>query len=453
MSASDPMPDPVAVQQFADQTAQPPEPPRPAAKTGVFQPLRARNFSLLFSGQFISVVGDQVYSLALPWTVLAATGDPSQMAIVLAAEAVPRALLLLVGGALSDRLTPRIVMLTADLGRLVVVGALGVTLFFGLPPLWIVAVLAALQGVGSGLFGPGVQALLPRILPEEQLPAGNGLMQIVQFATLVFGPLLGGAATAAEASIAFLADAASFGVSALTLFGVRLPPRPAPAEGETPAKPNLLGEIGAGVTYAFHHPLIRSTMLVTIFGNLGFTAALNVALIVLSRNLSPSPVTFGVMLSAVGVGGIIGGLLSSLFGRLPRRGVLGLVLFGISSVVMAVIALISGPAAQLPFALDVSMPADMRIPAVAVALGIIGFITGLADTMFLTVMQSRIAPEYLARVFSLQFLAGSMIVPISLVVGGYLTAAEGPGVTFLVGGAVTLIGIIVGLFSRELRRL
>src|SRR5215467_2239418 len=73
---------------------------------GPLAPLRSRNFSLLFWGQLVSVLGDQAYSLALPWTVLIVTGDPQQMAVVLAAEALPRVLFLLIGGALADRLSP-----------------------------------------------------------------------------------------------------------------------------------------------------------------------------------------------------------------------------------------------------------------------------------------------------------------------------------------------------------
>lgn len=444
----------------------------PAAGTGkapgMLALLRRRNFSLLFSGQLISVIGDQVYGLALPWTVLAVTGDPRQMALVLTAATIPRVALLLIGGALSDRLNPRVVMLMADAGRAVVVGALGVTLFIGLPPLWIVALLAALEGAGSGLFGPGVQALLPRILPQDELAAGNGLMMVVQYSTLAIGPLLGGVATAAQATFAFLADAGSFVISALTLFGIRLP-KAAPdtaasthaagteasaADGAQPAqRKGLFREIGAGLGYTFGHPLIRSTMLVTVFGNFGFSGTLGVALVVLSRDLSPSAFTLGLLLAAAGVGGILGGLSSGLLARLRRRGLVALALYGVSAFCLALVPVAAGPAGHLPFTLDLGFDTHMRIAAVAVLMGLIGLIIGLGDTMVLTLMQQRIAPEYMARVFSAQFVAGGITQPLSLVVAGYLAASYGPGVAFLGGGAALLIGIILGLTSKELRGL
>jgi MFS family permease len=443
--------------------------PKPTRQAGSLSPLRRRNFSLLFSGQLISVIGDQVYGLALPWTVLAITRDPRQVAFVLTAATVPRVLLLLVGGALSDRITPRVVMLGADAGRALVVGVLGVTLFWGLPPLWALLLLAGLEGAGSGLFGPGVQALLPRIVPEEELPAGNGLMMVVQYSTLAIGPLLGGVATAAQATYAFLADAASFVVSAVSLFGIRLPARapaapPARADaaaeatngttGEaTPPRGGLLREIGAGLAYTFRQPLVRSTMLVTIFGNFGFAGALNVALIVLSRNLSPSPVTLGVLLAAAGVGGVVGGLSAALLARVPRRGLVALVLYGLSAVFLGLVPLAAGSAGHLPFALNLGLGTTTRIGVVAALMALIGLIIGLGDTMVLTIMQQRIAPEYMARVFSAQFLAGGVTQPLSLVVAGYLSATYGPGIAFVGGAVVLLIGIVLGLSSRELREI
>ncbi|HEX6122362.1 MAG TPA: MFS transporter, partial [Ktedonobacterales bacterium] len=355
----------------------------------------------------------------------------------------------------------RVIMIAADVLRMLVVGILGVTIIFGLPPLWVVALLAGLEGAGSGLFAPGSQALLPATLSDKDLPAGNGLMQSLQFLTLTVGPLLGGIATAAEASIAFLADAVSFGVSALALFGMRVGRRSAStaasADGdaamsaEAPARKGMLREIGAGFRYALKTPLVRAAMVVTIFGTLGFAGTLNVALIVLAHNLSPSAVTLGIILAAVGVGGIIGGLGSSLLGRLRHRGKIALGLFGVSALLLAAVPVVAGSASGLSVILP--LESSQRVLAVAIVMGAIGFILALADTVIITVMQQSIAPEFLGRVFSIQFLAGGVSQPVSLLAAGALSVAFGPGIVFLAGAVVEVIAISIGFASRELRNI
>ena len=266
-------------------------------------PLRRRNFALLFAGQLISALGDQAYGIALPWTVLAVTGDVRQVAVVLASGAVPRMLALLLGGALADRLSPRLVMLVTDAGRAAVVAALGITLFVGLPPLWVVAALAALEGLGTGFFQPSFPAITPVLVPADELPAANGMMMIVQFLALVIGPLLGGVATAAQASVAFLADAASFLISFITLGAIRLPRRQRDASVPTQ---HLAASIGDGLRYTLAQPLLRTTIIVSTLGNFGLSGVASLSLIVLSRNLSPSALTLGILFAAIGVGGIIG---------------------------------------------------------------------------------------------------------------------------------------------------
>ncbi len=468
--------------------AAPEAPGQPTRRVGAFAPLRRRNFSLLFGGQVISMLGDQAYSLALPWTVLVVTGDPRQVGLVLAAGAAPRVLLLLLGGALADRLSPRAVMIFADLMRVAVVGALGFTLIHGLPALWVVCLLAGLEGAGSGLFQPGSQALIPATVPADELPAGNGLMMIIQFLTLIIGPIAGGVATAAQASVAFFADAASFGVSALSLFGIRLSKRGAPsgasAEAATVAtalavagvgealaveapnatasapapKPraSIFGEIGAGFRYAFGNPLLRTAMAMTILGNFAFAGVANVALIVLAHALSPNPLTLGYILAAIGVGGVIGGLCATLLGRAKRRGVILMVLWIVISGLMAATTLVAGPVGRLQLGpLGVvqftAIPVDWRAPAVAIAMGLLALLLALTDTTFLTIMQQTIAPEYLARVFSIQFTAGGITQPLSLLLAGALSATLGPGVAFVGGGVVLLLAVVIGMSSRALR--
>ena len=411
-------------------------------------PFRRRNFALLFAGQLISALGDQAYGIALPWTVLAVTGDVRQVAVVLAAGAIPRMFALLLGGALSDRLSPRLVMLVTDAGRTAVVAALGITLFFALPPLWVVAALAALEGLGTGFFQPSFPAITPVLVPEDELPAANGMMMIVQFLALVIGPLLGGVATAAQASIAFLVDAASFLVSFVTLGAIRLPRRPR----DVAAPPQRLSaSIGDGLRYTLAQPLLRTTILVSTLGNFGISGVANVSLIVLSRNLSPSAATLGILFAAVGVGGIVGGLTAGLIGRLKHRGLIVALLWPFVSLAFAAIPLTAGPgASRLAFAPDL-LGSDLRIPVIAVLLGIIGLLLALGDTVFTTIMQQKIDPNYLGRVFSVQLLAGGISSPLSLLAAGVVTAAFGPGVAFFAGAAIFVPASALALFSREIR--
>lgn len=577
----------------------------PSKRIGPFTPLRHRSFSLLFSGQLTSALGDQMFALALPWTVIAVTGDPIQAAIVLAAEAIPRVLLLPVGGALSDRINPRIVMLLSDIGRAGVVGALGVTLLSGLPPLWVVALLAALQGVGSGLFLPGSQAILPWTVKNADIPAANGLMQIILWLTMVIGPVLGGVAVAVQAAIAFLVDAASFVVSAITLASIRLsaPDTPAakaaalideqavsqpadsierigPTEGtaptgapvlllttsprlatvqimveevevedapssqapptepslhdesaagdtdvaenhavdetekrvedaslespaeqsapessgaspiasaqskakpepqpQRPTRPGVLNEIRAGMAFTFGQPLMRTTMLVSILGNLAFTGTFGIALIVLSRNLDPSPVTLGLLLGACGIGGVLGSLAAGPTGRRRRRSLLTLLLWLIMPVALALVPIYAGAAAALPFPIDLSaanfgdvtlggvhlgvlnlgdqvasLTAPQRLLAVAILLGLVSCIIALGETVFITIIQQRTPPEFMARVFSVQFMAAGVTQPLSLVAAGFILAAWGVGVAFLATAALFFIAAVIGLASSAMRR-
>jgi predicted MFS family arabinose efflux permease len=421
--------------------------PGPAERR-VRSPLRRRNFALLFAGQLISALGDQAYGIALPWTVLAVTRDVRQVAVVLTAGAVPRMFALLLGGALADRLSPRLVMLVTDAARTAVVAALGLTLFVALPPLWVVAALAALEGLGTGFFQPSFPAITPVLVPADELPAANGMMMIVQFLALVIGPLLGGVATAAQASTAFLADAASFLISFITLGAIRLPRRVPDA---SIPRQRLSASIGDGLRYTLAQPLLRTTIIVSTLGNFGLSGVASLSLIVLSRNLSPSALTLGVLFAAVGVGGILGGLAAGLVSRLKRRGLVVALLWPFVSLVFAAVPFAAGPAAShLAFLPDLLAP-DLRIPALAVLLGLIGILLAFGDTVLVTIMQQKMDPNYLGRVFSVQQLAGGISSPLSLLAAGFVTAAFGPGVAFFAGAAIFVPASALALLSRDLR--
>ncbi len=186
-------------------------------------PLRHGSFRLLVSGQLTSNLGDAFYAVALPWYVLSAHGGPLLLGSVLAAYGISRTLLLAVGGQASDRWRPWTVMMGADAVRAVAVGVLAVAALTGPPNAYILMPLSVIIGAGEGLFLPGSYAIVPSLLQDAELEAGNAVTTGgTQFATLI-GPGIGGAVVAlAGATPAFAADAASFAISALTLWAIRL---------------------------------------------------------------------------------------------------------------------------------------------------------------------------------------------------------------------------------------
>jgi len=182
-------------------------------------PLAMPSFRLLTGGQFTSTIGDYCYAVALPWLVLSSHGGAILLGTVLACYGVPRMVLIPVGGVLADKVGPRTVMLIADAGRCVVVAAMAVLAARHTASLTALGPAAALIGAGEGLFIPASFSLMPSLLSEERLAAGNAISNAAVQAGSLLGPALGGAlvATTRASTWAFVIDAASFAVSALTL--------------------------------------------------------------------------------------------------------------------------------------------------------------------------------------------------------------------------------------------
>ncbi len=216
------------------------EPPSGGAglMTRSLAPLRHRGFRRLVGGQLASNFGDAFYAVALPWYVLAEHGGALLLGTVLAAYGVPRTVLLAAGGQASDRWRPWMVMMTSDSVRAVAVAALAVAAASGPAQAVVLVPIAAVLGAGEGLFLPGSFAIVPVLLPDEELQSGNALASAVtQLATLA-GPAVGGALVAlAGPAPAFAVDAATFVVSALTLSGVRSAQRSATVTGARPRAP------------------------------------------------------------------------------------------------------------------------------------------------------------------------------------------------------------------------
>lgn len=426
-------------------------PPRRGLRAG---PLRLRDFRLLMVGQMVSTVGDMFYAVALPWFVLSSGGTPRDLGIVLAAYGIPRAGSVLLGGSLSDRVQPRRMMLLADIARALAVGALAVIVLLDMHTLWILCAIAAPLGAFEGIFLPASMAILPSILSDDDLQAGNAInMATVQVSTLA-GPSVGGAIVASVRSgVAFAIDAATFVVSAIALASMRGKRATAPAAAESSPQSVTVAASADAETFitetssATDEPktfwallrtsrLLQTGLSVSIAANLAFGGLVEVALPDLAHGpLNAGATGFGLMLSAFGAGALVGSLVGGLMGKLPRRGLTGLLLSLAQAVFVAITPFMGG------------------LTGAAITMAAWGVTNAMSNVLLITLIQQKLPRALLGRVMGAFMFANFGLYPISVAVGGMVVDQLGPAILFPITGGILFLAITYGLFQPELRNM
>ena len=297
----------------------------PAQATGpnLLRPLRVRDFRLLFGGESISVLGDHFHFVALAWLTLQLTGSGLALGSVLMVAAIPRTVFILLGGALSDRFSPRSLMLYSNAFRAVVVGVLAALVLTGNAELWHLFIFAAIFGVVDALFYPAVNSILPMLVDEPTLPPANALLQGSQQLAGLIGPALAGLLIASfQIGTAFVVDAISFAIAATAVFFVLGGRRAGHAEASSGGpRTTLLGTISAGLKAAWSDPAVRSLILLTAAFNFAFNGPLLVGLPFLAQSsLGGGSATFGILLSAFGAGSLLGAAGAGSVGRVRQAG-------------------------------------------------------------------------------------------------------------------------------------
>jgi MFS family permease len=399
-------------------------------------PLAVRSFRRLCAGQFASTIGDYCYAVALPWLVLSAHGGAILLGIVLACYGVPRTVLIPVGGVLADKAGPRTVMLAADAARCVLVAGLAVLAARQVVSLAALGPIAALTGAGEGLFIPASFAIMPSLLNQDRLAAGNALSTAAVQAGSLLGPALGGAlvASTGASTAAFAVDAASFGLSALTL--LLIPRRPADgsvaAEAATEAEAEPGGTGGGVLALLRRSRELQVILVVVIAANLASGGMGDVALPALAH-ASYGAASYGALLACFAVGGIAGTLGAARTGHLRAPATFASAVFLVEAAATALV----------PFA--------GREAGAAALLGVVGACNGLGNVTMLTVVQKRVSPGLLGRVMGVLMLCSFGTFPLSVAVSGVLVGHLGPAPFFPVAGALLGAAILGGLTQRDFR--
>lgn len=230
----------------------------------LLQPLAVRNFRLLFLGHCGSILGDQFYLIALPWLVYSLTGSSLMLGTVLLVAGAVRSTFLLMGGALSDRFSPRVLMLTAYILGALVTSLTALAVHLNVTQRWHLFFLGGCFGLVEATFFPAYQSVTPMIISREQLVAGNSLLRSAVRLMGVIGPAIAGIViTKTGFTAAFAFDAASFIFAFVMISMIRTQPVAEPVVAEitavnaAPRQP-LLQSIAEGFRYTLRNRTLRT---------------------------------------------------------------------------------------------------------------------------------------------------------------------------------------------------
>jgi MFS family permease len=402
------------------------------ARGHLLSPLRHRDFRVLWAGMAVSLLGDGIFLIAIAWESYSLWNAPAALSIVGIGMAVPTVAFLLAGGIVSDRHDRRLVMMWADGVRAVAVAVLAGLVIAGSLQFWELVVLVAIYGSGTAFFTPAFEAVVPDLLPVEDLPAANSLDQFVRPVALrLAGPLLGGTLVAAGAGLAFAVDAASFGASLVAVAAIRSRP---PVRDETNA--TAFAAVKEGLRFIRRRVWLWGTLGSAAVAYLVFLGPTEVLLpYVVKNDLHASAGTLGFVFAAGGLGAVGSAVWMGSRGH-PRRGIS--VMYGTWT--LATLAVAGYGLATAAWQL---MLACLVFNALETA----------GTIVWATIKQRHVPSSMLGRVSSLDWLISIGLLPVSFALTAPVAAAVGVRAT-LIGAAVVGATVTLGaLFLPGMRDL
>lgn len=377
----------------------------------------------LFAGRTTSLIGDGIAPIALAFAVLGLTGSATDLGIVLAVHSVVLIALVLVGGVVADRVSPRRAMLGADLTQTATMGLIAALLLTGEAEIWHLALLYGIDGAGTAFFNPASNALVPQIVPERRLQEAIALLSFSRWAGKVAGPALAGLLLALTSpGVALGVNALTFAISAACLWGVR-----APRAGRGGEEPNFLRELRHGWREFSSRDWLIAIVVSAAISNAIFYPAFQVLGPTIANDSLGGSTAWALIASLWGVGGLLGGVVALMIR--PRRPLL----------VSEGFVLLLG----LPLLL-LAVPTSTAV----IALGalVAGSTVSLAEILFDTVSAQHIPQQALSRVTAYDWFGSLALEPLGLALIGPIAAAAGNSNTLWVAAvAITLCQAVVFL--------
>ncbi|MYM97122.1 MFS transporter [Duganella vulcania] len=415
--------------------------------------MRDHNFKWLLRGGVISMLGDQLTMVALPWLVLKLTGDTLALGFVIALMSIPRAVFILIGGAVVDRYSPKRVLMLSKYANALLLGVLTLLVLNNQPTLtlslsesltltidmnahltlMLIYVLAFGIGLAQAFGIPSGTSIMPQAIAAEHLQAANGVLMGLRQVSMLIGPLLaagllaisgngadGVVADARGLAFAFGFDCLSFLVSAWTLSKVGI--LKAPEHNEAPQ--SVLRSVGAGLVMVWNDVPLRLCFIYWGTVSLFIGGAMQVALPVLASEKLHGASAFGLLMGANGAGMLLGMAVAAMAGARLRFASFGTVLL-VGDAIAGVLVMPLG-AVQAPW------------QACALMLGL-GLLSGYMQINVFTWIQRRVPPHMMGRAMSIFMFIFMGLAPLSAAGAGWVLTVISLSQLFLGGGIILVV--------------
>jgi MFS transporter, DHA3 family, tetracycline resistance protein len=402
----------------------------------VLAPFKFREYRLLMAAVSLSIFAEGMWAVVMALQVIELDNDPASLSLVATCLGAGLVAFVLVGGLAADRISQRAIIIAVETANVIAVSTIAILGLIGALQIWHMAVAAAALGIAAAFFFPAYSAILPRMLPAEQLLAANGVEGVVRpvFQRAV-GPAVAGLVVGATfPSLGAVVVAAMFAIGLLLLVATR-PAMKTPVRQPDQERPHLLRDLRDGFAFMVRTPWLLWTLLFASMFVLVVLGPIEVLLpFIAKQRFEDGARTFGFILAFFGVGSALGALAVS-SGRLPRRYLtVMMTMWSVGSIPLVVVGVTSS------------------FPLMAAATFVIGFTDGAGMVIWGTLLQRRVPTEMLGRVSSLDFFVSLAFMPVSFAIVGPLSKVVSMQTIFLVAAIAPVLLAAVAMRAAHMRR-
>jgi len=382
------------------------------------------NVGLFLTGQTVSLFGSAIVQYAVMWYVTFETGSGFAIALYALAAFLPQGIISIFGGVLADRMNRRVLIMIADGTIAAVTLVLALLMANGVTDLWIILLAVAARSVGAGFQTPAVSAIIPQLVPGDQLMRVNGLFGTIQSAMALLAPAAAGAVFGLFGIVpVFFIDVVTAVIGIALLFFVTVPTLAAIAEKNTSYRADLV----EGMRYIWHHAVVRWLLVVFAIIFLLTVAPSFVTPLLIAREYG-NDVTLVTLLEIAFSVGMLGGgvLVSTLLAKRSRITLILVSTFGFA-------------------ACSVGLGLSPNLWVFYSFMFAVGLLVPLFSTPFMTLIQETVPPEKHGRVFSYVGIVMALATPVGMSIFGPLADVISVQLLLVIAGVVTALVMVVAI--------